>query len=102
MIKLFGQWRPSGAFIVNFEQISHIVLVFLLFGFEQVNADWNWTTSLARLARRKGGNVWYQKYQENKDFSGLVHIYLLRDYVYIRDAFRTLSNIYDGASYEYS
>ena len=24
------QWRPSGIFIVNFEQISHFVLVFLL------------------------------------------------------------------------
>ena len=24
------QWRPSGVFIVNFEYISHLVLVFLL------------------------------------------------------------------------
>ena len=26
----FGQWRRSGVFIVNFEHISHLVLVFLL------------------------------------------------------------------------
>ena len=25
-----GDWRRSGVFIVNFEQISHIILVFLL------------------------------------------------------------------------
>ena len=25
-----GQWRRSGIFIFNFEQISHLVLVFLL------------------------------------------------------------------------
>ena len=30
-------WRHSGAFIVNFEQISNIVLVFDL---EQVNTGW--------------------------------------------------------------
>ena len=29
------QWRHSGAFIVNFEQISHIVLVFLLLTFNK-------------------------------------------------------------------
>ena len=33
-------WRCSGVFIVNFEHISHLVLVFLLFNFEQVNAYW--------------------------------------------------------------
>ena len=31
-------WRRSGVFIVNFEHISHLVLVFLLF--EQVNSHW--------------------------------------------------------------
>ena len=31
-------WRRSGAFIVNFEHISHLVLV--LFTFQQVNANW--------------------------------------------------------------
>ena len=32
-----GQWRHFVVFIVNFEHISHLVLVFL---FEQVNAGW--------------------------------------------------------------
>ena len=32
-------WCRSGVFIVNFEYISHLVLVFLLLNFEQVNAD---------------------------------------------------------------
>ena len=32
-------WRRSGVFIDNLEQISHIVLVFSLFRFEQVNAS---------------------------------------------------------------
>ena len=32
------QWRRSDVFIVNLEQISHLVLVFLLY-FEQVNTD---------------------------------------------------------------
>ena len=32
------QWRCSGVFIVNFEHISHLVLVFL--NFEQVNAGY--------------------------------------------------------------
>ena len=27
------QWRPSGVFIVNFEHISHLILVFLLLNF---------------------------------------------------------------------
>ena len=31
-------WRCSGAFIGNFEYISHLFLVFLLLNFEQVNA----------------------------------------------------------------
>ena len=32
--------RRSGVFIVNFEHISHIALVFSIFGFEQVNVSW--------------------------------------------------------------
>ena len=32
--------RHSGVFIINFEQISHKLLVFLFFDFKQVNADW--------------------------------------------------------------
>ena len=31
---------PSGAFIVNFEHISHLVLVFLLLNFEHEIAGW--------------------------------------------------------------
>ena len=35
------QWRRSGVFIVNFELISYLVLVFLsIVNFEQVNAGW--------------------------------------------------------------
>ena len=34
------QWRRSGVFIVNFEHIAHLVLVFLLLNFEHVNAGW--------------------------------------------------------------
>ena len=33
------QWRRSGGFIVNFEHISHLVILFIV-NFEQVNADW--------------------------------------------------------------
>ena len=35
------QWRLSGVFNVNSEDISHLVLVFLLFKFEHVIADWD-------------------------------------------------------------
>ena len=39
-------WRRSGIFIVNFEHISHLVLVFEhishLVNFKQVNAGWDW------------------------------------------------------------
>ena len=45
-------WRRSGLFIVNFEHISHLFLVFLSFfivAFEQVNVSWlrklNWMLS---------------------------------------------------------
>ena len=31
------QWRRSGVFIVNFEHISDLVLVFSIVNFEQVN-----------------------------------------------------------------
>ena len=34
------KWRHSGVFIVNSEQISHVVLVFPFYKFEQVNAGW--------------------------------------------------------------
>ena len=33
-------WHRSGTFIVNFEHISHLVLVFLLLNFEHVIAGW--------------------------------------------------------------
>ena len=32
-------WRRPGVFIVNFEHISHLVLVSIV-NFEQLNADW--------------------------------------------------------------
>ena len=34
------QWHRSGVFNVNFEPISHLVLVFLLLNFEHVIAGW--------------------------------------------------------------
>ena len=34
------QWLGSGVFIVNFEHISHLVLVVSIVNFEQVNAGW--------------------------------------------------------------
>ena len=35
-----GNWRPSGVFIINFEQISHIALVIdSILDFEIVNAS---------------------------------------------------------------
>ena len=34
------QWRRSGVFIFNFEQITHIHLVFTIVNFEKVNAGW--------------------------------------------------------------
>ena len=34
------QCRCSDLFIVNFKHISHLVLVFLLLNFRQVNAGW--------------------------------------------------------------
>ena len=33
-------WRRFGILIVNFEHISHFVLVFSIVNFEQVNAGW--------------------------------------------------------------
>ena len=36
----------SGVFIVNFEHISHLDLVFLIVNFEQVNTGWNIHTQL--------------------------------------------------------
>ena len=34
------QWRLSAVFTVNFEHISHLVLVGFFVNFEQVNAGW--------------------------------------------------------------
>ena len=36
-------WRRSGVFIVNFEHISHLVLVFLLLTLSRLNAGWGKT-----------------------------------------------------------
>ena len=33
--------RRSGVFVVNFEHISHLALVFLIANFKQVNAGWD-------------------------------------------------------------
>ena len=33
-------WRRSDVFIVSFENISHLVLVFFIVNFEQVNVGW--------------------------------------------------------------
>ena len=35
-------WRLSGVFIVNFEHISHLVLVFLLLTLNTQSPAWNW------------------------------------------------------------
>ena len=37
------QWRRSGVFIVNFEHISHLVLMGFFVNFEQENAGWDLT-----------------------------------------------------------
>ena len=42
------QWRRSGIFVVNFEHVLHLFLMFLLLTFEQVNADWE--VNIARLS----------------------------------------------------
>ena len=34
-----NQWRRSSDFIVNFEHISHLFLVFLIVDFEHVNGN---------------------------------------------------------------
>ena len=34
------QWRRFGVFIVNFERVSHFVLVFLLLTLSRLNAGW--------------------------------------------------------------
>ena len=33
-------WLRSGVFIVNFEYVSHLFLVFFFVDFEQVNISW--------------------------------------------------------------
>ena len=40
------QWRRSGVFIVNFEHISHLVLVFLLLTFNMYS---KWTLALGKV-----------------------------------------------------
>ena len=39
---LLTLWHRSGVFIIDFEQISHIILVFLLLTF----SGWNWKMQL--------------------------------------------------------
>ena len=54
-------WRRSGIFIVNFEHISHLFLVFLIVNFKQVNAGWDkLTVSLVTLITQKwqNSNFW--------------------------------------------
>ena len=44
------QWRCSGVFIVNFEHISHLVLVVSIVNFEHVIAGWEpYQTSMMKL-----------------------------------------------------
>ena len=40
--------KDSGIFIVNFEHISHLALVFLLLSFEPGNAGWITTKTCAK------------------------------------------------------
>ena len=40
------QWHRSGVFIVNFKHISHLLLVFSIVDFEQVNVNWVDTFSI--------------------------------------------------------
>ena len=40
------QWRHSRVFIVNFEHISYLVLLFYIANFEQANLDWVKTSLL--------------------------------------------------------
>ena len=41
------QWRRSSVFIFNLERISHLLLLFRLFYFEQVNVSWVWSRMAA-------------------------------------------------------
>ena len=43
------QWSRSGIFIVNFEHILHLALLFLFADFEQINADWERSIPKAQL-----------------------------------------------------
>ena len=43
------QWRRSGVFIVNFEYISHLVLVFVI-NFVQVIAGWAYYVLVPRFS----------------------------------------------------
>ena len=51
------QWRASGVFIVNFEHISHLILVFLLlilsFNFHLRNAGWERSSLALSLGYRR-------------------------------------------------
>ena len=45
-IYIYIHWRCSGVFIVNFEHISHLDLMFLIVNFAQVNTGWDIHTQL--------------------------------------------------------
>ena len=50
VLQILLQWRRSGIFIVNFEHISHFVLLFLLFvNFEHVIAGWVFSSEISEL-----------------------------------------------------
>ena len=50
------QWRRSGVFIVNFEHISHLVLVFLLL-----------TLNMLLPAGKVGYNCWHRNWRWKRD-----------------------------------
>ena len=49
--------QDTGIFIVNFKHISHLVLGFLLFTFEQINAGWVVTEDRMRKLRQVNAKV---------------------------------------------
>ena len=65
------QWRRTGIFIVNCEQISHIILVNSVADFEYVNA-WRVICTIQRVLQKNISNLkYYKKYEinSNKMFS---------------------------------